>query len=315
MAAYNAAIYVGRALSFAAVIVAGRLGMGNVSAMPPSAAAEGGAGAAASAAGDVAGSVIRDIGVTMVPLDKLDLSQVSLLYTQGEEIRRKEREKKFELLKEKKVFFTPNIFYFFFYLTFLFFPKLHHSSQFFSSLNTGNMAAITPIYDYDFTILHNVVTEASWRQLLFWLGPPGLVVAALALLTLDEPRHPAPPPPATRSRPPSSSTLRRARCRGRAGTGSWRRGPRRRAKAGGKIIGGASVVSVAPARLRRPALLLLCLPPSSPPQPQTLRLGVRQGPVLLQGLPGDHSCCSDQRRRLVVVSWPSRPLSTSGSTT
>jgi len=32
MAAYNAAIYVGRALSFAAVIVAGRLGMGNVSA-------------------------------------------------------------------------------------------------------------------------------------------------------------------------------------------------------------------------------------------------------------------------------------------
>lgn len=84
MAAYNAAIYVGRALSFAAVIVAGRLGMGNVSARAGAAAGD----AAASAAGDVAGSVVRDIGVTMVPLDKLDLSQVSLLYTQGEKEKR-----------------------------------------------------------------------------------------------------------------------------------------------------------------------------------------------------------------------------------
>lgn len=115
MAAYNAAIYVGRALSFAAVIVAGRLGMGNVSAN--SGAAGGGADGAAGAVGDVAGSIARDIGVTMVPLDKLDLSQVSLLYTQGE--RRKEkrerrgRESFFsrgdeKFLKKTHVFFPKN---------------------------------------------------------------------------------------------------------------------------------------------------------------------------------------------------------------
>lgn len=34
------------------------------------------------------------------------------------------------------------------------------------------------------------MTVSSWRQLLFWLGPPGLAIAALALLTLDEPRKP-----------------------------------------------------------------------------------------------------------------------------
>ena len=92
MAAYNAAIYVGRALSFAAVIVAGRLGMGNVSASGAAGASGDAAAGAASAAGDVAGSIARDIGVTMVPLDKLDLSQVSLLYTQGEKRAKRERE-------------------------------------------------------------------------------------------------------------------------------------------------------------------------------------------------------------------------------
>lgn len=44
--------------------------------------------------------------------------------------------------------------------------------------------------DYQFSILHNTVTVSSWRQLLFWLGPPGLALAAVALLTLDEPRKP-----------------------------------------------------------------------------------------------------------------------------
>ena len=45
--------------------------------------------------------------------------------------------------------------------------------------------------DYNFSILHGTVTVSSWRQLLFWLGPPGLAIAALALLTLDEPRKPS----------------------------------------------------------------------------------------------------------------------------
>ena len=68
-----------------------------------------------------------------MPLSSLDLSHVSLLYTQGE------------------------------------------------------MAAITPIYDYDFNILHGE-GESPWRQLLQLLGPPGFVIAALALLTVAEPR-------------------------------------------------------------------------------------------------------------------------------
>lgn len=103
MAAYNAAIYVGRALSFAAVIVAGRLGMGNVSAGAAKGAGDA-AGAAASAAGAAAGSVARNIGVTMVPLDKLDLSQVSLLYTQGERKKNKgfEEEGSFEKVFGRK---------------------------------------------------------------------------------------------------------------------------------------------------------------------------------------------------------------------
>ena len=52
----------------------------------------------------------------------------------------------------------------------------------------GEMAAVAPIYDYDFRMLTEMVSEASWRQLLFWLGPPGLLIGALALLTLKEPR-------------------------------------------------------------------------------------------------------------------------------
>ena len=53
----------------------------------------------------------------------------------------------------------------------------------------GEMAAVAPIYDYDFRMLTEIVSEASWRQLLFWLGPPGIVIGFLALLTLKEPRH------------------------------------------------------------------------------------------------------------------------------
>ena len=71
--------------------------------------------------------------MAQVPLSSLDLSHVSILYTQGE------------------------------------------------------MAAITPIYDYDFRILHGE-GESSWRQLLELLGPPGFIIAALALLTVAEPR-------------------------------------------------------------------------------------------------------------------------------
>ena len=37
-------------------------------------------------------------------------------------------------------------------------------------------------------VVFTELAESSWRTLLFWLGPPGLAVAGLALLTLAEPR-------------------------------------------------------------------------------------------------------------------------------
>ncbi|KAL4458009.1 hypothetical protein ABPG75_012874 [Micractinium tetrahymenae] len=114
MAVYNTAIYAGRALSFAALIIAGQLG--------------------------VPQGVIGDIsvGYTLVPLDKVDLSLVSVLYTQGD------------------------------------------------------YAAVTPVYTYALDEDEGVPIESAfsaWRTLLRWLGPPGLLMAALALLTVEEPRQ------------------------------------------------------------------------------------------------------------------------------
>lgn len=110
------------------------------------------------------------------------------------------------------------------------------------------MAAITPIYDYDFTILHNVVTEASWRQLLFRLGPPGLVVAALALLTLDEPRKPGSAPsgdPFSSSKFINPATRAMSRSRGDRFV---EKGAEARAKSGVVVVGGGvAPVAVAPA--------------------------------------------------------------------
>jgi MFS family permease len=116
MAIYNSAIYAGRALSFAALILAGQLG-----------APEG-----------IVGTSI-DIGYTLVPLDKVDLSLVSVLYMQGD------------------------------------------------------YAAVSPIYSYLTTpdAAGGAAVEAAlsaWRQLLAWLGPPGVGIAVLCLLTVDEPR-------------------------------------------------------------------------------------------------------------------------------
>ena len=56
-------------------------------------------------------------------------------------------------------------------------------------IQTPELPCIT-LQDYNFSILHGTVTVSSWRQLLFWLGPPGIAIGALALLTLDEPRKP-----------------------------------------------------------------------------------------------------------------------------
>ena len=39
----------------------------------------------------------------------------------------------------------------------------------------GNMAAFTPSFNYNFQILNTSVQISSWRQLLYWLGPPGIL--------------------------------------------------------------------------------------------------------------------------------------------
>ena len=56
----------------------------------------------------------------------------------------------------------------------------------------GDYAAVAPVYTYAMGDAAGVPMEGAfgaWRQLLRWLGPPGLVVAALALLTVEEPRQ------------------------------------------------------------------------------------------------------------------------------
>ncbi len=113
MAVYNSAIYVGRAFSFAALIIAGKLGV------PP--------------------AIIENLEMsyTLVPLDKVDLSLVTIMYTQG------------------------------------------------------NYAAVSPIYSYAQEMGDPAAIESAygaWRQLLAWLGPPGMIVALLIFLTVDEVR-------------------------------------------------------------------------------------------------------------------------------
>jgi hypothetical protein len=51
---------------------------------------------------------------------------------------------------------------------------------------------VTPVYTYALGGEEGVPIESAfsaWRTLLRWLGPPGLLMAALALLTVEEPRQ------------------------------------------------------------------------------------------------------------------------------
>lgn len=113
MALYNTAIYVGRALAFLSVFLMGAPATTQVSA-------------------------------EMIPLDRLNLQKVSILYS------------------------------------------------------SGSMAAVTPIYDYNYSIIEyapSVIDHTSpWRHLLQWLAIPGFVLGAAMLLTVQEPRSAAAPP-------------------------------------------------------------------------------------------------------------------------
>ena len=273
MAVYNTAIYAGRALSFAALILAGQLGVPQVrrrhgagqgwagwvgggkrggllhraaarACTPPPCAAAPDAYNSPSAFCGVAScqGVIGDIGYTLVPLDKVDLSLVSVLYTQvgvgvggGWGGRREDRSgAKWEAGVEEACG-----------------PSARGTEQQTTGLGLvlsvdphaqsgcrgagmgsedragvllcaaqrapclrsspshlpdprscprrpplppqGDYAAVSPVYTYTLDAdVDGVLIESAfsaWRQLMRWLGPPGLVMAALALLTVEEPRQ------------------------------------------------------------------------------------------------------------------------------
>lgn len=53
---------------------------------------------------------------------------------------------------------------------------------------TGDMAAVMPVYDYNFQMLFSETSVSSWRDVLLWLGLPGLVIATVVLFTISDPR-------------------------------------------------------------------------------------------------------------------------------
>jgi MFS family permease len=130
LAGYNCAIYLGRALSFASVLAAHRVRSGGGATVPSP------VGTMADAAAGAAGS--DGVQLSMVPLDKLDLQRMSIIYT------------------------------------------------------TGDMAAVTPLYNYNFHVIayeSAAGSDGGWRELLRWIGYPGFAIALLMALTVAEPRH------------------------------------------------------------------------------------------------------------------------------
>jgi hypothetical protein len=57
----------------------------------------------------------------------------------------------------------------------------------------GDMAAVTPLYNYNFHVIAYEAAAGSggggWRDLFTWIGIPGFAIALLMLLTVREPRH------------------------------------------------------------------------------------------------------------------------------
>lgn len=53
---------------------------------------------------------------------------------------------------------------------------------------TGDKVAVLPVYDYNASIIFSQMEESGWRDLLFWLGVPGVFIAALLLITVRDPR-------------------------------------------------------------------------------------------------------------------------------
>lgn len=53
---------------------------------------------------------------------------------------------------------------------------------------TGDKVAVLPVYDYNASIMFSQMEQSGWRDLLFWLGVPGLFIAALLLFMVRDPR-------------------------------------------------------------------------------------------------------------------------------
>jgi hypothetical protein len=56
---------------------------------------------------------------------------------------------------------------------------------------TGDMAAVTPLYNYNFHVIayeSAAGSDGGWRELLRWIGYPGFAIALLMALTVAEPR-------------------------------------------------------------------------------------------------------------------------------
>jgi hypothetical protein len=57
----------------------------------------------------------------------------------------------------------------------------------------GDMAAVTPLYNYNFHVIAYEAAAGSggggWRDLFTWIGIPGFAIALLMMLTVREPRH------------------------------------------------------------------------------------------------------------------------------
>jgi heme exporter protein D len=56
------------------------------------------------------------------------------------------------------------------------------------------MAAVTPVYNYNFHVIAYETANSGgfgdgWRSLLYWLGVPGMAVAAMMFLSVQEPRE------------------------------------------------------------------------------------------------------------------------------
>ena len=179
MALYNSAIYLGRALSFALVIIAGQMGASVHSSLTAS-------GQDVTMVSSVQLQVAwmhhqKSVQATCIFVHQVglrvpetDLCVVTKLCACGSAAQCAEPQGQ-RLLWSPYVLQVP-----------LEGLDLQHVSILFTQ---GDLAAITPIYSYTYRVLPEQVSEAAWRQLLYMLGPPGLAIGLLVLLTLSEPRE------------------------------------------------------------------------------------------------------------------------------